>query len=412
MALGIFIGAWVARYLGPANYGRLNYARSFVALFTFLSTLGLNQVVVRDLVKYDKEKEQILGTTFLLKLIGSVIMNITAIGAVVIINPSETGSKFFVVLVAFGYLFKSFDVIVYWFRSQVESKYAVFARLSSRFIINGFRVVLILLKAPLVAFVWLISINFFFIALGLILYFQNYSSVSLLDWSFSLRWAKSLLKDSWPLLLSGAAITIHDRIDQVMIGNMIGDEALGIYAAAARLKKWSFVAVVISNSVFPALIRTRENNKESYHARLQKLLDLLTWLAISFTVGVVFLSPFIIRLLYGAEYAKSSLILSILAGEILFNFSGVVSSKYLVAENLTKINLFRTIIGSSMNLVLNFLLIPIIGIVGSALSTLVSVAIQDYFGILLFSESRGLFTMYMRAYNFKRVYREVRNLLK
>lgn len=410
--LGITIGAWVARYLGPEDYGNLNYARSFVSLFAFLSTVGLNQIVVREVVKSEGDKNEILGTTFLLKIIGSVVLNITAVGLIFFLNPGDATIQLFVFIVAFGYLFKPFDSIAYWFRSQVKSKYAVIPRTISYLLVNGLKAALILLNAPLVAFVSVVAINFGLNGLLLLVSYQYITKDTIFNWKPRLTRAKSLLRDSWPLILSGAAVAIHMKVDQVMIGNMINSTQLGIYAAAARLKKWSFIAVAISNSTFPALLKAREKSKDLYHGRLQRLLSILTWMAIILTVVIIFLSPFIIKILYGSQYAQSSLILAILSGVILFNFSGIVSSKYLIAENHTKINFYRTLLGVSTNLLLNFILIPLMGIVGSAISTLLSVAVQDYFGVVLFSESRRLFFMYLKALNPKKAFREAQSLFK
>jgi O-antigen/teichoic acid export membrane protein len=72
MIVGLFVGIWVARYLGPEQFGLLSYAQSFVGLFTAIATLGLDGIVVRELVKDPSRRDELIGTAFWLKFIRDV----------------------------------------------------------------------------------------------------------------------------------------------------------------------------------------------------------------------------------------------------------------------------------------------------------------------------------------------------
>ncbi|NNL22100.1 MAG: flippase, partial [Ignavibacteriaceae bacterium] len=163
------------------------------------------------------------------------------------------------------------------------------------------------------------------------------------------------------------------KIGQVMIKNMLGEEAVGFYAAAVRLcEAWYFVPVTICNSIFPAIVNAKNVNEYFYNNRMQKLYDLLAWLAIGIAVPVTIFSSEIIFIIFGPEFSPAAPVLTIYIWAGVAIFLAVASSQYLVNENLTKLLLLRTLIGMVLNVILNFILIPIYGIVGSAIATLVS----------------------------------------
>jgi len=403
MLLGLLVGAWVARYLGPEDYGKYNYAVSFVALFTFISTLGLEQIVVRNIVEYPEDKNKLLGTTFFLRLIGSILLNIIVLIIITIFNIKTEQIRIFIMIISIGYIFKSFDTIKYWFRSQIKSKYSVLASTISLIMISLLKIFFILNKASVSIFVWLSTINILLIGTMLVIFYQLYSRNSILKWRLDFEWIVELLKDSWPLILSGAAVAVHMRIDQVMIGSMINDESLGIYSAAVKLKQWGFLAVIITNSVFPTLVKTRKKNMKLYYNRLQKLFDIMIWLGLFISISVTVMSGYIINILYGPSYSGAALILSIHSWIANFNYFGIITSKYLIAENLTKISFYRTFLGAITNIILNFLLIPYYGIVGASIATLISVFVQDWMSNLFFRKTRKLNFMYFKSFNFLRL---------
>jgi PST family polysaccharide transporter len=402
--IGVFVFAWVARYLGPEQFGLMNYAIAFVALFSVFSTLGLDNILIREIVSNPEKRKEYLGSALLLKFVGAFVLLITATLISYFINSENTVINFFVFIISLGYIFKSFDVIDLWFKSQVKSKYSVYSRAPAFFLISLLKIVLILTQAPLVAFVWMFSLDFFIASLLLLYFYSKKVSDSIFEWKIKIATIKNLLKDSWPLMLSGVAVVIYMKIDQVMIGNMLGEKELGIYSAAVKLSEaWYFVPMIIASSVFPSILKARKKNKELYLKRIQMLYDFFTWFTISVALAVTFLSPYIINILYGSEYALASTVLSIHIWAGVFVFLGVASSNYLIAENLTKITFYRTLIGAFMNVGLNLLLIPVLGVIGAAIATLVSQAMASLFFMVFFKESRLLVRMFFSALNIKRI---------
>jgi O-antigen/teichoic acid export membrane protein len=156
-------------------------------------------------------------------------------------------------------------------------------------------------------------------------------------WEFQIKRSKELLSDSWPLILSGLAVMLYMRIDQIMLGQMLGDEAVGIYSAAARLSEiWYFIPMIIVSSTFPTLIASRQASIEKYEDMLKRLFRLMFLLALSLAIPISFMSEFIINTLYGEKYngAAGILVVHIWAG--IFVFMGVASSRWFISENLQK----------------------------------------------------------------------------
>jgi O-antigen/teichoic acid export membrane protein len=406
--LALFVVAWVARYLGPEQFGLMNYALSFVALFSALSIMGLNGITVRNIVSNPENKEEYLGTTLLLKFFGSLSMLIISVIGIALIEPDNTSVQLFVLIVALGYIFKSFDTIDLWFQSQVQSKYSVFSRSIAFVIISILKIGLVITQAPLVAFVLMYALDNLLAALLLIYLYHKKVTFSFFEWQVKYDVMKSLLKDSWPLILSGIAVMLYMKIDQVMIGNMLGDSQLGIYSAAVKLSEaWYFIPMIVSGSVFPAILNTRKKSRELYLERLQMLYDSFTLFSIIVAFITTFIAPFVVHIIYGVEYIEAAAVLSIHIWAGVFVFLGVASSKYLVAENLTKISFYRTSIGAITNLILNFLLIPEYGILGAAIATLISQMLSSYVLNALFKKSKIAFIMQSKSFNLFRVWNDL-----
>lgn len=382
MAVSFFVGVYVARYLGPDNFGLLSYAGSFVGLFIALATLGVDGIVVRELVKDEKKRDELLGTTFILKIIGSVLLlGIITIAVSFTTNDSFTNLLIFVI--AIGIIFQSFNVINLYFQSKVLSKYSVFAKTISGILVALIKLVLIYFKKELIFFAIVTFIGNIILATGFIIMYSK-QKLSLFNWRIKLNLAKNLLKDSWPLMLSGIAISIYMQIDQVMIKNMLDTNAVGNYAVAVRLSEvWYFIPMAITSSVFPAIINAKKISEKLYYERLQKLYDLMVWSAIVISLPVMLLSNNIIKLLFGIQYQEATGVLRIYIWATVFVFLGVASSQYLLAENYTRISFLKSIMGAIVNVILNIILIPKFKINGAAIATVISYTVSVFLIILI-----------------------------
>ncbi|WP_298690865.1 flippase [uncultured Sulfuricurvum sp.] len=394
MIVGLFVGVWVARYLGPEQFGLFSYAQSFVGLFVVIATLGLDSIIIRELVHDERHKDALLGTAFWLKLIGAILVLIT-LAIAVNFTSNDTYTNSLVFIIASATIFQCFNVIDFYYQAKVLGKYIVYSNVISLLVSSIVKIALILIKAPLIAFAWAIAFDSIVLAMGyLFFYLKNHSLFTIQHLTFNKNIAFSLLKDSWPLILSGMVIAVYMRIDQVMIKEMLGNEAVGQYAAAVRISEaWYFVPMVIASSVFPAIINAKKISEELYYARLQQLYNFMVWLSIAIAFPLTFLSDWIINLLYGEQYNQAGSVLMIHIWTGVFVFLGVASGKWYVSENLQKLAFSRTFYGVIVNILLNILMIPKFGIYGAAIATLISQAVASYIADLFSKKTRNNFIM-------------------
>jgi O-antigen/teichoic acid export membrane protein len=401
MILGLLVGLWIARYLGPEQFGRFNYALAIVGLFLPFAKLGLDNIVIRNLARDSAGKDEVLGTAFILKLIGSSLTFFVTLGFVILstsdrsTNPIET--FWLVGIVASGTIVQSFDIIDYWFQSQVQSKYSVLARLVAYILINGVKLILIQLRAPLIAFAIAMVAEYVLGAIGyLVVYRFNGNLIK--TWQVSVGYAKSLLKDSWPLILSGVVIMIYMRIDQFMLGQMVGDKSVGIYSAAVKISElWYFVPGAIVNSVFPYIVRAKQIDEAVYYRRLQQLLTVVSILAYSVAIPVTFLSTQIVTLLYGRNYAEAGAILNIHIWAGLFVSLGLARETWITTEGLMKFSAATAAVGAVINVILNFFLIPKYGGLGAAIATVIAQAVAAYGVSAIYPPTRRIFIYQTKA---------------
>jgi len=399
MGVGLVLGVWIARYLGPEQFGLFNFSTAFIGLFGAIAGLGLKDIVVRDIVRDPGSKEETLGTAAVLQFIGGLIAYGLILGTIFWLRPDDTLVKALVAILGSMMLFKASEVGVYWFESQVLSKYAVLAQNGSFLVFAAIKIGLILNNAPLTAFAWATMAEALMVALllGVLLGLRG---PRLHHLRITLERAKSLLKDSWPLMLSGIAIVIYMKIDQIMLGQIVGDEAVGIYSAAVRVSEvWYFVPVMIAASVFPAILEAKKRSEAQYYQRLQRLFDLMVWLSVIIALPMTFLSAPIVTLIFGEAYASSGPVLAIHIWTGVFAFLGVAAGKWFLAENLQTLSLQRSVLGAGLNVLLNLFLIPYFGVVGAAVATIISHGFAVFFLDFMQAETRKIFYLKVNSIN-------------
>jgi polysaccharide transporter, PST family len=399
MGAGLVVGVWVARYLGAENYGLFNYALAFVSLFSPIFTLGLDDVVVNRIVHESSKKEEILGTTFWLKLLGGIVSVLMICGVFLLTehDPAKKSNILLIAILSVTGVFRASDTIEIWFQSQVKSKYAVVAKNIAYLLTTFIKVALILTKQPLLAFAWVTLAEFAASAICLAIAYRM-RGFSFRLWKWSLPLAKTLMKESLPLLFSGFAILIFMKIDLIMLGQMKNNTEVGIYSAAVRVSElWYFIPTAIVSSVAPKIYAAKKESETLYYKRMRQLLRLLAFISIAISIPMTFLSGNIIGIMFKNGFAEAGPILAVHIWTSLFVFMGVATSPWFIAEGLNHISFGKTLIGAILNVILNFLLIPEYSGMGAAIATIISQAVAAFISNAFDRRTQKLFMIQLQS---------------
>lgn len=398
LCTALIIGIWLARYLGPERFGLLSYAQSFVGIFACIAGLGLDGILIRELVKDETKRDELIGTAFGLKVIASVIV----IGMIFLISSSVNDSyeNLLILIIACASFFPAFEVADSYFQSKSLVKYTVFARFISVFIISFLKIVFILNEASLESFAILVVVESFVFSIGLIFYYFKDRIYTLGGetkrkiFVFSKRTAINLLNDSWPLILAGAASAINMRADQIILGNLLSKDVLGNYSAAVKIAEvWLMIPTILGISIYPALILAKKNSEEHYKKRVIQIVKIMSLFAIPVATLISISSNYIINILYGDEFTTAGKYLA------LYIWTGVpyliffVTNQVMLIENITKLSFYVALFSVCVNLILNFVFIPRYGGIGAIMTTFFASYLSVLLSIYLINKKAKFITL-------------------
>lgn len=373
MGLGLLVGVWVARYLGPEGYGQLSFAGSYVMIFSALALFGLESIVVRDLVRHPEAERAILGTTCLIRAVAGLLSYLLAIIVLLVLRPDDRLALVLVALLGSSLLVQAFEVTDLWFQSWVLSRYTVICRSAAFVVSSGLKVLLVITGASLAAIAAATAVEALFAGFLLVLVHSRYSEVGIFSWRWESSWFRRLLTGSVPMVLSGVVLMVYLRIDQVMLGALTTQAEVGLYAAAVRISEvWYFVPTAIVSSVFPGLVALRSTDPAQFELKLQQLYNLLAFLGYAVALPVTFIAPWLVQLLFGSAYQAAAPLLAVLIWAGLFANLSVVRNAHFIALDWGKALLWATSLGAAANVLLNLVLIPRYGALGAAIATCLS----------------------------------------
>ena len=374
---GLLVGIFVARYLGPEQYGLMSYVMSYVALFQVLASFGMDQIEIREEAKTPEEKNKIIGTAFVLKISFALItMLLVAITAWIF--EADSFTKWMIILYSASMIANSFGVIRNYFTSLVWNEYIVKTEITRTFIGAGIKIGLLLLHAPLVWFIAATLFDTILIAGG---YFVSYRSKidSIKKWAFDREQARYLIKQSFPLLLSGAAVVVYNKISEVMLGNMLDKTAVGYYSVASRFVEICiFIPTIISQTITPILVKYHESNINLYNQQTKIYCSTITWCSIMIAIIITFTSAPLIKYTFGTEYMASIPVLQVLSFKAIGAALMQSSGQMIIIEGLQKYVVLRNGVACFVCIIGNLILIPILGVVGAALSGVLAFITAGY----------------------------------
>jgi O-antigen/teichoic acid export membrane protein len=399
LAVSFTVGVAVARYLGPADSGALAYAISFAALFSSAAALGLDSVVIRDLAvakgQNNSEIEDILSSAIVLRLLASPA-TLLVIAVVSLITNRDMHTSLLVLIVASAILFQPASIIDLYFQSRVQSKYVVYTQIAALFVVSLARIVLIELKAPLMAFAIVTVPETALSMLGLLyVYKRQRGHLPRLRANKSV--VRRLLLAAWPFALTGILTSIYINIDRVLIKQLLGNASAGKYAVVVSISTAvSFVPIAFGQSLFPTLVEAR-SDAALYHQRLQQAFDTLLWAAVAIALPITLVAEPLMRHLYGTAYSGAGAALAILIWSAVVTYLGLVTSYWLVAENLQRLYPIRIFASLCTCVALNLILIPRLGIRGAAVATVTAQLVSSTIVYAFSPRTRLMVTMQFRA---------------
>lgn len=396
LLIGLFMSAYLARYLEPEFFGVYSYAISFVALFGAVTALGLDGVVIAELVKKPQQRDKLLGCTVMFRVVGSVLAIVLILVATIILNV-EANVRLSILIVSSGLVFQAAGVADLYFQAEVKAKYGSVVRLAQISVSTFLKLLAIYQGASLTVFIWLLLFDAVLLATLYALVYRYYAK-SLLKLYFDRETLAYLLSAVGYLLITDILVSMNTRVDQIMLKAMKGYEAVGHYAAASTLSEaWYFIPMAVSASVFPLLIKSKSDNPGQYLRHLQELTNILVWVSLVLACIVFVIAGPVVEIIYGEGYRASANILVIHIWTGLFVFMGVATGKALLVEKAYDVIRARAIVAFLSNLLLNLFLIPRYGALGAAMSLLISQCLACVFVDALFAHSRYLFFIKLKA---------------
>jgi O-antigen/teichoic acid export membrane protein len=370
--VGLLVGILVARYFGPQLYGEFSYAVAVVMIISPFAMLALDDISIRRMAQDPSCRDEVVGSSFIMMVVGGVVAFGLAMAAIFLSRPEDNLVQWLVGIMAAGAIVQAFIAIEFWFESQMQWKFTVYAKTSAFLFLSLVKFGLILLKAPVIVFAWAALAETTLGSAGLLIVYRR-RGYAVKAWRFSRNMAVSLLRDSWPLVFSAFLTMVYLRIDQVMLGNMAGSRELGNYSVAVQISEvWYFFPLVIVSSFFPAFVRVETSSEELFYAHMQKLYNFMVLYAYAVAVPVSFFSKEIIRILFSSAYTDAGPLLTVLVWTGVFTSLGAARNVLIIAKNWTRVNLVSIALGCVMNVLLNIFLIPKYGAMGAVVATFVS----------------------------------------
>lgn len=410
LLLSFFIGLLTARYLGPDNYGLVNYAALYTSFFTSLCTLGINSIIVKNFVDHPDEEGEALGTALLLRAVSSTLSAVMIIAFVGIIDSGEPLTITVVALCSLSLLFQIFDTINYWFQSRLNSKYSAIATAISYTVVSIYKILLLVFNRNVKWFAVATSIDYAVSAVTLLIIYKKSGGA---PFSFSIKKSKELLSKSKSFIISGLMVSIYNCTDRFMLKHMLSSSAVGYYSVASSVcNMWVFLLSAIIDSFNPTIMQAHKIDRELYHRTNKKLYAIVFYISIVVSAGITVGAKIIVGLLYGKAYLPAAEPLRIITWYTAFSYLGVARNAWMVCENKQKYLSPIYICAALMNIVLNWLLIPYWGASGAAAASLMTQISTVFFFPFFIKDLRANEIMMLEAVCFRGFCQKGKNTMR
>ena len=387
MILSFIIGMISARYLGPANFGIINYAAAIVAFFTSVASLGMEGVLVNEFTKKEYKNSEVLGTSLVMGLVSSIISSLIVVILVGVLKQWDKLMLAVTFLQSLTLIFKAFNVFDYWFQSKLLSKYPSIIKCLSYIVMSVYKIFLLVTNKSVVWFAFALGVDTLFIAIGLVF---CYFIIEKRKIEFNASLISHILVQSSPFIISGLVSVIYTQIDKVMIEQFLNDSTqTGLYSAALTVcSTWLFLPQAFITSARPVILELKDRNDSRYMVRLKQLYSFIIWGCLTVATLITLCAPIIIKILYGDAYAPATDTLRIVIWYTVFSMIGTARGIWILCERKNKFVWRYLIVGSIVNVILNAVLIPQMGINGAALATVIAQFTSAIIAPVFYKETR------------------------
>ena len=386
MAIALVINMITARYLGVNNYGIINYIASYVSFFTPICSLGLESIIIKELVDKPDHQGETIGTAMGMRMISSVFSMIAIMLFLLFVDRGNVMMLGVALLQSMILVFNTADLFEFWYQSRLESKVSVTVRTVGYLITAVYKIAILVFQKSIYWFAFTNTLDMI-IAFVLLNFAYRKSGGQKLTFNFAT--GKKMLKISYNFIISGLMVAVYAQMDKIMLGQMLDTYTVGLYSVGIYIcSLWNFIPDAMIASLRPGIMATKKVNEETYIRKLKQMYALIIWISILYAVGVCVFSKYIILILYGKDFLGARAPLMIAVWYCGFSLLGSARDVWIICEGHQKYSKWFALIGAMTNLILNLLLIPKIGMIGAAIATLTTQIMTGFGVTLLFKDTR------------------------
>ena len=370
MLISLVVGLLTARYLGPSNYGLINYGAAYTAFFMAFCTLGINSVLVKEFIDRPDDEGRIIGSTLVMRAVSSFLSAGVIICLVCVIEADEPTAIAVTALCSIGLLFSIFDTFNYWFQSKLKSKVTTIVTLIAYTLTALYKVVLLILGKSVEWFALASAIDYLLIGVLLLVSYKKYGGRKL---GFSVETSKRILKRSVYFILPSLMVSIYGYADKLMLKHMLSRADVGYYSTATAVcTMWCFVLSAIIDSVYPSIMEAHKKDKALFEKKNRQLYAIVFYVSVAVSLVFCVFGELIIKILYGSEYMAAVAPLRVITWYTAFSYMGVARNAWVVCEHREKYLKYIYISAAVGNVALNLVLIPVWGATGAAAASLIT----------------------------------------
>lgn len=368
MLINFVVGLLTARYLGPSNYGLINYAAAYTAFFASISGLGINSVLIKEFSDAPEQEGEILGSSIAMRSISSVLSAVAILCIVYVADNGDPTVMAVVALTTVGMIFQMFEVFNFWFQSRLQSKVTAIVTLMAYLVMAVYKITLLVLGKRVVWFAFASAVDYICIGILLMIAYRKYGGRRL---RVSRRRCQSILRKSCHFILPGLMVAIYAQTDKIMLKQMISEAEIGFYATAVSLcNVWCFVLSAIIDSLYPEITKAHKTDRQLFARRNRQLYAIVFYLSVAVSLLITCFAKPAIYIMYGEAYMPTAAPLRVITWYTAFSYLGVARNAWIVCEDRQKYIFGVYVSAAVSNVILNLILIPRWGAVGAAAASL------------------------------------------